>query len=275
MTPRKHLIVTADDVGLHRGMTDGALRAHENGIVTACSIVANGSAFDHAVERLRDFPNLATGIHLTLVEERPLADDVESLVGVNGLFHENYFDFVPRYYARRIRIDEVERELRAQIEHVIDAGIAIRHANGHQHLHLLPRIFEVVQRLAVEYSIPYLRIVDERPHARGLRALSMRALTRFGRSARAHSSTATNDRSLGVTIAGAVNDASDLIARLDDVDGLTELVCHPGIGEAELHEAYDWGYTWEAETNALCDPLLREAIAERGIELVTPPSPRG
>ena len=57
---------------------------------------------------------------------------------------------------------------------------------------------------------------------------------------------------------------------LDEVDGVTELVCHPGIGEPELHEAYDWGYAWEAETNALCDPLLRDAIKSRGIELITP-----
>jgi predicted glycoside hydrolase/deacetylase ChbG (UPF0249 family) len=270
MTPSKHLIVTADDVGLHRGMTDGALRAHENGIVTACSIVANGSAFDHAVERLRDFPNLATGIHLTLVEERPLADDVESLVGVNGLFHENYFDFVPRYYARRIRIDEVERELRAQIELVIDAGIAIRHANGHQHLHLLPRIFEVVQRLAEEYSIPYLRIVDERRHGRGMRAISVGILSRLGRAARGRCAVKTNDRTIGVTDAGRIGGAPDIIAMLDEVEGVTELVCHPGLGEPELSEAYDWGYAWEAEMNALCDPTLRDAIADRGIELVTP-----
>jgi len=268
----KKLIVTADDVGLHRGMTEGALRAHENGIVTACSIVANGTAFDHAVERLRDYPNLATGIHLTLVEERPLAEDVESLVGVNGLFHENYFDFVPRYFARRIRIDEVERELRAQIERVLAAGVKVGHLNGHQHLHLLPRIFSLVQRLAVEYRIPYLRIVDERRHGRGMREISVGILSRLGRTARARCPVKTNDRTIGVTNAGRIISAADIIAMLDEAEGLTELVCHPGAGEPELSEAYDWGYAWEAELNALCDPTLREAIAERGIELVTPSS---
>ena len=76
----KRLIVTADDVALHRGMTDGAIRAHQEGIVTACSIVANGAAFEHAIERLRDVPALAVGIHLALVGERPLAENVPSLV---------------------------------------------------------------------------------------------------------------------------------------------------------------------------------------------------
>jgi len=271
------LIVTADDVGLHRGMTDGALLAHESGIVTACSVVANGAAFKHAVERLRDYPKLSVGVHLALVEERPIAADVESLVGAGGLLHGSYYDFVPRYFARRIRIDEVERELRAQIEALLAAGITLEHANGHQHLHLLPRIFTLVQRLAEEYRIPYLRIVDEKKHARGLRDMSVAVLSRLGRAARARSRCRTNDRTIGVTHAGHLSTAS-LISVLDDVagvNGVTELVCHPGVAESELHEAYDWDYEWEAETRALCDPALREAIAARGIELATPPSLRG
>ena len=265
----KSLIVTADDVGLHRGMTDGALQAHESGIVTACSVVANGAAFNHAVERLRDHPNLSVGVHLALVEERPVAADVESLVGASGILHGSYYDFIPRYFARRIRIDEVEREFRAQIEAILGAGITLQHVNGHQHLHLLPRIFSVVQRLAEEYRIPYVRIVDEKKHGRGLRDMSVAVLSRLGRAARARSRLRTNDRTIGVTHAGHVSTAS-VIALLDDVDGVTELVCHPGIAEGELHEAYDWGYEWESETRALCDPALREAIAARGIELTTP-----
>src|ERR1043166_978032 len=162
MTASNRLIVTADDVGLHRGMTDGAIQAHESGIVTACSVVANGAAFKHAVERLRDYPKLSVGVHLALVEERPVAADVESLVGAGGLLHGSYYDFIPRYFARRIRLDEVEREFRAQIEALLGAGITLRHANGHQHLHLLPRIFSLVQRLAEEYRIPEARNGDKK-----------------------------------------------------------------------------------------------------------------
>jgi len=68
----KRLIVTADDVGLDRGMTSGAIEAHRNGIVTACSLVANGLEFDDAVARLREVPSLEVGVHLALVEERAL-----------------------------------------------------------------------------------------------------------------------------------------------------------------------------------------------------------
>jgi predicted glycoside hydrolase/deacetylase ChbG (UPF0249 family) len=264
----KRLIVTADDAGLHRGMTEGAIRAHVEGIVTACSVVANGAAFEHAVERLHDVPSLAVGIHLTLVEERPVADGVDSLVGTNELFHENYAAFVPRYFAGRIRIEDVERELRAQIEKVLQTGLKIVHANGHQHLHLLPRIFDVVQRLAEEYAIPYVRIVDEAARV-SVRGAAIAALSRLGRAARKRSHVRTNDRTIGVLQAGHL-EAAAIIAMLDGVEGTTELVCHPGVGDDALRRSYEWDYGWEAETHALCDARVRDAIAARGIALAAP-----
>ena len=71
--PLRALVVTADDVGLHPGMTLGSLKAHDEGIVTAVSVVANGRAFEPAVDLLRDRPGLDVGVHLTLVGERPLS----------------------------------------------------------------------------------------------------------------------------------------------------------------------------------------------------------
>src|SRR5437867_12732527 len=100
----RRLIVTADDVGLDRGMTEGAIRAHQEGIVTACSVVANGREFEDAVAHLRDVPSLEVGVHLTLVEERALTTGA----------------LMPRNYVRLLLAPrtDVEPELRAQIEKV-------------------------------------------------------------------------------------------------------------------------------------------------------------
>lgn len=247
---RRTLIVTADDVGLHPGMTEGAIRAHRQGIVTACSIVANGAAFDDAVARLRDAPALEVGVHLTLVEERPLTPI---------RFPEKYTSFVPLYLARAIPLTAIERELRAQIERVLATGLRVTHLNGHQHLHLLPRIFGVVRRLAAEYGIGYVRIVDDRGGT--ARPLSMRALSALGRKARTPG--LTNDRTVGVSVAGHLD---DVVPLLDHVEGVTELVAHPGIGVS----GYRWGYDWDRETRALCDPRLRDELVTRVIGLATP-----
>ena len=245
--PRR-LIVTADDVGLHPGMTEGAIRAHREGIVTACSIVANGRAFDDAVTRLRETPALDVGVHLTLVEEQPLTA---------LRFPRKYTSFVPLYLARAIPLRDIERELRAQIERVLAAGLAVSHLNGHQHLHLLPRVFGVVTKLAKEFGIGYVRIVNERGRER---RASIAVLSYLGRRARA---SFTNVRTIGVASAGHLR---DVIPLLDDVDELTELVTHPGVGV----DGYGWGYDWDTETRALCDPRLRAELDARGIELTSP-----
>src|SRR2546421_10189636 len=161
---RKRLIVTADDVGLDRGMTEGAIRAQREGIVTACSVVANGREFDDAVARLRDVPSLEVGVHLALVEERALT--------TGRAMPRNYARFL---FARRT---DVEPELRAQIEKVLASGLRVTHLNGHQHLHQLPRVGRVVARLAREYGIGYVRVVNDRGGR--ARRVSMAALNSVG-----------------------------------------------------------------------------------------------
>ena len=232
-------------------MTAGAIRAHSEGIVTACSIVANGAEFDDAVARLRDVPSLEVGVHLALVEERPLTA---------MRFPRSYATVLPMYLSRAISVESIARELRAQLERVAGAGLQVTHLNGHQHLHLLPRIFAVVAALAEEYGIPYIRIVDDR----GVRArrVAVAALSAIGR--RVRRAGLTNDRTIGVGEAGHL---ADVVPLLDHVDGVTELVTHPGIGVSGYAA---WRYDWEGETRALCDPRLRDELAARGIRLASP-----
>jgi predicted glycoside hydrolase/deacetylase ChbG (UPF0249 family) len=240
----KRLIVTADDVGLHRGMTEGAIRGHRDGVVTACSLVANGVAFYDAVERLRDVPSLEVGVHLTLVEER-------SLTGMR--LPRSYVEFV-RDMKDRVAI---ERELRAQIERVLAAGLRVTHLNGHQHVHMWPSVFAIVSGLADEYGIAYVRRVRDRGGRGGIaRRLSIAALNTLG----------SGGSTIGVMEAGHLT-ADRIIDLLKHVRGTTELVAHPGVAvDAYPH----WNYEWDAETEALSDPRVRKAIADRGVELITP-----
>ena len=251
----KRLIVTADDVGLHPGMTRGALAAHDHGIVTAVSVSPNGRAFEEAVELLKDRPRLEVGAHLTLVGERLLSppEKIPSLLGLDG-----YPAFALRYALGRIRASELETELRAQLEKLLATGLEIVHLNSHQHLHVLPRVLDIVLELAQEHGIPAVRIPNEPQVSFTLRGLQIAALNALGRNAQF--------RTVGVMVAGHLN-PERLRRCLDQVVGRTELVCHPGLGNAELAAAYSWGYEWEEETAALCDPTLPDLLREKGISL--------
>lgn len=233
-------------------MTEGAIRAHRNGIVTACSVVANGVAFDDAVARLRDEPSLEVGVHMTLVEER-------SLTGIR--FPKSYLGFI----LGRKDFAAIEGELRAQIERVLAAGLRVTHLNGHQHLHMLPRVLAITVRLANEFGIGYVRRVHDRGGEGGIvRRAKIAALNRVG--AAAVSSPRSNDSTIGVMEAGHLT-AGRIIDLLSFAEGTTELVTHPGVG---VNAYPHWRYAWDAETEALCDPRVRQAIVDGRIELTAP-----
>ena len=100
------LIVHADDLGISKKVNEGILQAHTQGILTSASIVANGAAFEHAIEICNSFPTLDVGVHLTLVEEQPLLNTevIESLVNGERRFHHNAKEFAKKYLMGRIRL---------------------------------------------------------------------------------------------------------------------------------------------------------------------------
>ncbi len=268
-------------------MTLGAIKAHDEGIVTACSVAAVGRAFEPAVEMLRDRPGLDAGVHLTLVGEKPLSppERVPSLTDRKGLFLADFRSFTRRYVLGRIAAAEVEEELRRQIEKLLAAGLRIVHVNSHQHLHVLPRVFEVVVRLAEEYRIPFIRIPNEPATRRpSPRSLQIGILNGIGRTARRRleekGSVHSTERTAGILDAGGLS-VDKLLRILEDVEGTIELVCHPGTGGEALAAEYDWRYEWDRETAALCDGRVKEALREREIRLASfsdlspasPPSP--
>ena len=82
----KKLILNADDFGLTRGVNEGIIRAHREGILTSATLMACGPAFDHAVELAKQSPTLGVGCHLVLVGGSAVAplEEVSSLAGKDG-----------------------------------------------------------------------------------------------------------------------------------------------------------------------------------------------
>lgn len=225
------------------------------------------------MKALSALPELDVGVHLTFVGERPLspASEVGTLLGGDGALLPDHRSFLRRYYAGGLDLDQLEREARRQIERVREAGLAVRHLNAHQHLHVVPAVFDVVLRLAQEHGVSYLRLPrDAHPRAtRFGRWLAVRALARFAERAAprlASSGVRANDRTIGVMDAGRLTSAL-LVALLDRVRGVTELVSHPGVDDAAIGRRYGWRYRWDAEREALCDPRVRERLTAEGITL--------
>ena len=87
----KSLIVTADDFGMSIPVNEAIEASHRDGILSATSLMTGGEAFADAVERARRLPNLGVGLHIHLVDSRPVLppEQVPDLVGPDGNFSNN------------------------------------------------------------------------------------------------------------------------------------------------------------------------------------------
>ncbi|MFD4658081.1 ChbG/HpnK family deacetylase [Kitasatospora sp. NPDC058444] len=132
------LLLNCDDLGLDESVNLAVIDAVRNGIAASCSLMTPCAAAPHALRLLRRHPEVPFGVHLTLVCEStdrrwgPLTarDRVPSLLDASGGF------FAPTPAGRadllaQARLDDIEREFRAQIDAVAAAGLAPTHLDFH------------------------------------------------------------------------------------------------------------------------------------------------
>src|SRR5579864_8715047 len=155
----KQLILNADDFGLTRGVNEGIIRAHREGILTSATLMACGTAFDHAVELAKLNPRLGIGCHLVLVGGKAVAplEEIPSLASNDGCLPDSLAAFVARLSTGMIRPKDLERELRAQILKTRAAGIDPTHLDTHKHTHAHPVVMRALSRVACELGIPRVR----------------------------------------------------------------------------------------------------------------------
>jgi len=277
----RQLIVNADDFGLTGAVSSGILDAHRDGIVTSTTIMANGGAFDAAVAMRRLVPRLGVGVHLNLTEGVPVSPAIRipSLVDGNGRLHLSPGRLLRAIATRQLNLADVETELRGQIAKVVRAGVSPTHLDGHKHVHVLPGVSDIVIRLAQEFSIPSVRCPRELPFSLptslgkvkqyavggvvfGFATAFQQKLARAGLFTPAHF--------FGLSQTGFLHTESmlDILGRLPD--GVSELMCHPGYVDADLHRMGTRLLNQrQIEIQALTAPAVRKLVTDRGIQLVS------
>ena len=271
---RRLLIVNADDLGLHEDINRGIYLAHTQGIVTSASLVACGEAFDHAITMVRGCRDLDLGVHLTLVDERPLSppETVPTLVGPEGRFASTYRQFATRVLMGLVSPAEIYRELRAQVERVMETGRAPSHLDSHQHVHLLPSVWRVTRELARQYGIRWIRVPHFQSLVRSPRSL-LDPVFRLGLNILSASATGLSSerdwriQTIGLHLSGRLgeHDLLRLTTRLHP--GISEIVTHPGVKTPALTARYRWNYRWSMELAALTSPKISSVIRSDGISL--------
>ncbi len=252
MTPlvlTRRVIIHADDFGLHPAINAGIEAAHRDGLVTSASLMPLGAAFGDALGRIESLPKLDLGLHFTLV-------GVPSLPPTLGAF-------LAAYASGQVPPSRIEALLSRQFDAV--RHLPISHIDSHQHLHALPGVMRVACRFAARNGIGAVRLPIDSPalaaipKARRVQAAALAVMARLSRQYIRAYGLRTSDHFSGMAVSGHLT-APTLAAYMQNArPGLTEIVCHPGSGNAALSEIFDWGYDWEGETAALCSPKTRAA----------------
>lgn len=150
-----NVLFNADDFGLTKGVTDGIMKAHTEGVVGSTTLMMNGSAVDYAVFRAKQNPSLKVGIHLVLTWGKPIADNVPDLIKFDGTFKYNS----AFQNMKKPNLIQVEKEWEAQIQAFQQTGLSLHHIDSHHHVHGWEPLKEIVIKLARKYAVP-IRYVD-------------------------------------------------------------------------------------------------------------------
>ncbi|GAB3921462.1 polysaccharide deacetylase family protein [Larkinella terrae] len=253
------LIVRGDDMGYSHSGNEALVKCFKEGIESSIEVIVPSPWFPEAVEMLKDIPNIDVGIHLALTSEwdnvkwRPLTAS-PSLRDADGYFYPMIYP--NKNYPKRAlvendwKIEDVEKEFRAQIEMGMKKIPRVSHISGHMGCTGMgDEVKSLIQKLAKEYN---LLILDR------------------------------NMQDLGVTGAGYIGPHATSAEKIESFSKMLEslepgktylFVDHPGLDSPELRAIHHIGYEQVAVdrqgvTDAWTSPKIKELIKAKGIQLI-------
>ena len=180
------LILHVDDAGMSYDSNEGAINAITKGVATSVSVMMPCPWVPGFVDYLKEHPAIDAGLHLTLTSEwgayrwGPLAGKtvVPGLVDKEGALWASVEEVLAHASA-----DEVEIEIKAQLERAITMGFQPTHLDSHMGtLFASPEFLKRYIKLGIENHIPVMLpagadiLIKEELHATTEQIAQMQAL---------------------------------------------------------------------------------------------------
>jgi hopanoid biosynthesis associated protein HpnK len=239
--------------------------------------MVGGPAAGDAAMRARRLPQLRVGLHLVVVDGRPVLPKraIGGLVGRDGEFDRNMLRAGLRFALLPDTRRRLAQEIRAQFEVFRATGLALDHVDAHKHMQLHPSVARLMIEIGRDYGMTAMRVPAEpaatlraafpeeryrtpfyRPWVERLRRRAWRA------------GLAAPDHVFGIAWSGGMTEerVTRLLPHLPD--GVSEIYFHPAARRSARLETAMPGYRHCEELAALVSPAVARAIAGLGIRLV-------
>ena len=255
------LIIRGDDMGYSHSGNEALIKSYNEGIETSIEVIVPSPWFPEAVKLLNQNPKIDVGLHFAITSEwdnvkwRPLTE-CKSLRNADGYFYP-MLSHNNNYPKQAIldndwKIEDYEKELRAQIEMALKYIPRLSHISGHMgSTGFTPEIKELCRRVAKEYNLKMVDTDSQKDNNIAYTSFEFKDKT-------------TEERIEG------------FILMLDKLEnGKTYVfVEHPGLDNDELRAISHIGYEDVAKgrqdiTTIFTSEKVKEAILKKGIKLVS------
>jgi chitin disaccharide deacetylase len=261
----KLLILNADDLAVTHSENVASLAALDQKLITSATVMVPCPWFTEVAAYAKAHPDADLGLHLTLTAEwqnyrwGPIASRalVPSLVGPDGYFYSDTSEVT-----KHAKLDEVEAEIRAQIERAKAMGLEPSHLDAHMHaLYSTPELFQVFLKVAREYKLPIRMARNDQPFQ------SMLPLMAPGDPI----PDAIFSPEADVPAPGWTDYYVNLAKSLRP--GVTEVFVHLAHDDAESQAVMvnhpEWGAAWrQREVEAISSPEFRKALEDNHVILI-------
>lgn len=227
------IIFNADDFGLSKGVNLGIMESFNNGVVRSTTILPNSMQFDDALKLAKN-TELKIGVHLVLTSGKSFAKH-NNITDSEGKFL-GLLDFEKRANLGQLDLDEVYREWDLQAKKVLDTGTKVTHFDSHHHVHMLPGVNQVFDKLVSKYGVK-------------ARAKSTQVFS-------------SDFYASGATL----SNLKEVLLKNSTAHSI-ELMCHPAFVDTMLMESTRYSLPRLKELNVLTDPDLKSFVAGQGWKL--------
>ena len=270
----KAVIFHVDDAGMSHNSNMGAIKAIEDGIATSMSIMMPCPWVPEMSAYVKEHPQVDAGVHLTLTAEwkkyrwGPVSGKpaVPGLVDSDGYMWHGVLDV-----AGHASPDEVEAEMRAQIDKALAMGIKPTHLDSHMGTCFHPLFLERYVKVGIEKQIPILMMGGHMQHisaeAGDLKPMVYLIANRVWQAGLP----VIDDLVTQPTSANSYEGRKEQLIKLlgEMKPGITEIIVHCTVQTEVFSHISGSGPTREAELRLMTDPDVKKFIDNEGIILTT------